>query len=93
LRKARASLGVTTTIRRRQLRRPHQTRASTVQTVNNTQERLKTWTNWKPRGVATKYLDNYLARMRVRMRSKEGIKLERFIVSGLERQLINLPTS
>jgi hypothetical protein len=34
---------------------------SHFQTVNNDHERLKTWTNRQLRGIATKYLDNYLA--------------------------------
>jgi len=32
-----------------------------VQTVNNYHEQLETWANRQLRGVATKYLDNYLA--------------------------------
>lgn len=60
-----------------------------VQTVNNYHERLKTWTNRQLRGVATKYLDNYLAWMRMREWFKEGVKPEHFIVSGLGQQIIN----
>ena len=60
-----------------------------VQTVNNYHERLKTWTNRKLRGVATKYLPNYLSWMRLWEWFKDGVKPEHFIVSGLGRQIIN----
>jgi hypothetical protein len=60
-----------------------------VQTGNNYHERLKTWTNRQFRGVATKYLDNHLAWMRMWEWSKEGVKPKHFIVSGLGRQLIS----
>jgi hypothetical protein len=62
---------------------------SHVQTVNNDHERLKTWTNRQLRGIATKYLDNYLAWMRMWEWLKEGVKPEHFIISGLGRQLLN----
>jgi hypothetical protein len=41
------------------------------------------------RGVATKYLDNYLGWMRMGEWFKDGAKPELFIVSGLGRQIIN----
>lgn len=89
LRKATASLGVTT----KSIAVSYDGRVSEgvyhVQTVNNYHERLKTWTNRQLRGVATKYLDNYLAWMRMWEWFKEGVKPEHFIVSGLGRQLIN----
>lgn len=89
LRKATAKLGVTT----KSIAVSYDGRVSEgvyhVQTVNNYHERLKTWTNRQLRGVATKYLDNYLAWMRMWEWFKEGVKPEHFIVSGLGRQLIN----
>lgn len=60
-----------------------------VQTVNNYHERLKTWTDRKLRGVATKYLPNYLTWMRVWEWLGDGAKPEHFIMSGLGRQIIN----
>jgi hypothetical protein len=39
--------------------------------------------------VATKYLDNYLAWLRMWEWFKDGVKPEHFIVSGLGQQIIN----
>jgi len=64
-----------------------------VQTVNNYHERFKTWVNRQLRGVSTKHLPNYLAWMRLWEWFKEGIKPEHFVVSGLGKQLINVPAT
>jgi transposase-like protein len=60
-----------------------------VQSVNSYHERLKTWLNRDRRGVATKYMPNYLAWMRVSEWYKGDLKPEYFVISGLGRQLIN----
>jgi transposase-like protein len=61
-----------------------------VQTVNNYHERLKGWVNGSLRGVATKYMPNYLAWMRTWEWFKDqGAKPEHFVLSGLGQQLIN----
>lgn len=60
-----------------------------VQTVNSYHERMKTWLNRDRRGVATKYLPNYLAWMRMSEWYKGDLKPEYFVISGLGRQLIN----
>lgn len=89
LRKATAKLGLTT----KSIAVSYDGRVSEgvyhVQTVNNYHERLKTWTNRQLRGLATKYLDNYLAWMRMWEWFKEGVKPAHFIVSGLGQQIIN----
>lgn len=64
-----------------------------VQKVNNYHERFKTWVNRQLRGVSTKHLPNYLAWMRLWEWFKEGIKPEHFVVSGLGKQLINVPAT
>ncbi len=64
-----------------------------VQTVNNYHERFKTWVNRQLRGVSTRHLPNYLAWMRLWEWFKEGIKPEHFVVSGLRKQLINIPAT
>lgn len=64
-----------------------------VQTVNNYHERFKTWVNRQLRGVSTKHLPNYLAWMRLWEWFKEDIKPEHFVVSGLGKQLINMPAT
>jgi transposase-like protein len=64
-----------------------------VQTVNNYHERFKTWVNRQLRGVSTKHLPNYLAWMRLWEWFKEGVKPEHFVVSGLGKQLINVPAT
>jgi transposase-like protein len=60
-----------------------------VQTVNNYHSRLKAWINGRLRGVATRYMPNYLAWMRMWEWFRDGIKPEHFIISGLGHQLIN----
>lgn len=60
-----------------------------VQTVNSYHERLKTWIDRIFRGVATKYLPNYLAWQRLLSWYKNGVNPEQFITSALGRQLIN----
>ena len=49
--------------------------------------------NRQLRGVSTKHLPNYLAWMRLGEWFKEGIKPEHFVVSGLGKQLINVPAT
>jgi hypothetical protein len=58
-----------------------------VQSVNSYHQRLKTWINRDLRGVATKYMPNYLAWMRVA--EWYDLKPEYLVISGLGRQLIN----
>jgi transposase-like protein len=60
-----------------------------VQTVNNYHARLKAWINGRLRGVATKYMPNYLAWMRMWEWFRDGVKPEHFIISGLCHQLFN----
>jgi transposase-like protein len=61
-----------------------------VQTVNSYHQRLKGWVNGSLRGVATKYMPNYLAWMRLGEWFKDqGAKPEHFVLSGLGQQLIN----
>ena len=60
-----------------------------VQTVNGYHSRLKGWLNCELRGVATKYLPNYLAWQRLLTWFKDGISPAQFIASALGRQLIN----
>ena len=64
-----------------------------VQTVNNYHERFKTWVNRQLRGGSTKHLPSYLARMLTWEWFKDGIKPEHFVVSGLGKQLINIPAT
>lgn len=61
-----------------------------VQSANNYHERLKSWIQRGLRGVASKYLPNYLAWMRMSSWNKVGIEAEDFIASALGRQVINL---
>ena len=60
-----------------------------VQSVNSYHERLKTWLNRDRRGIATKYLPNYLAWMRMSEWYKGDLRTEYFVISGPGRQLIN----
>ncbi len=60
-----------------------------VQTVNSYHERLKTTLNRVRRGVATKYMPNYLAWTRLDEWYKGDLKPEYFVISALGRQLIN----
>ena len=61
-----------------------------VQSANNYHERLKTWIQRKLRGVATKYLPNYLAWMRMMAWKKSGVNPDEIVASALGRQVINL---
>lgn len=61
-----------------------------VQSANSYHERLKSWVQRGLRGVASKYLPNYLAWMRLTSWNKDGVSTEGFIVSALGRQIINL---
>lgn len=61
-----------------------------VQSANSYHERLKTWVQRGLRGVASKYLPNYLAWMRLSTWNKDGVSAEGFIASALNRQIINL---
>lgn len=60
-----------------------------VQHVNSYHSRLKGWINVNLRGVATKYLPNYLAWQRLLTWFKDGVTPDEFIASSLGRQLIN----
>ncbi len=60
-----------------------------VQSVNRYHQALKLWINHDRRGVATKYLPNYLAWMRMREWFKDDLRPERFIESALGRKIIN----
>lgn len=61
-----------------------------VQNVNNYHERLKTWINFRLRGVATKYLPHYLAWQRMRTWKEEPMSPVELIGSSLGHQFINL---
>lgn len=61
-----------------------------VNNVNNYHERLKTWVNYRLRGVATKYLPHYLAWQRLRTWGKGPISSSDVIGSALGYQLINV---
>jgi hypothetical protein len=60
-----------------------------VQSVNSDHERLNTWLQRKFRGVATKYLPNYLAWRRVLEWFKEDVLPEHFVKSALGTQVID----
>lgn len=60
-----------------------------VQSVNAYHERLQTWINRDLRGVATKYLPNYLAWHRLRGWNQQGLTAPEFIGSALGHQIIN----
>lgn len=60
-----------------------------IQTVNSYHERLKGWIYGRMRGVATKNMPNYLAWMRIREWFKDEVKPEHYLLTGLNRQLIN----
>jgi transposase-like protein len=89
LRKAAADLGVTA----KSIAVSYDGRVSDegfhVQSVNSYHQRLKSWINRDLRGVATSYLPNYLAWMRIREWFKTDLKPEHFVVSGLGKQVIN----
>jgi hypothetical protein len=50
---------------------------------------MKEWLNGRFRGVATKYLPNYVAWQRLLSWFKQGVTPNEFIASALGRQLIN----
>lgn len=89
LRKAATDLGITA----KSIAVSHHGRVSNegfhIQSVNNYQQRLKSWINRDLRGVSTSYLPNYLAWMRIREWFKTELQPEHFVVSGLGKQLIN----
>ena len=58
--------------------------------VNNYHERLKTWVNYRLRGVATKYLPHYLAWQRLKTWRKGPISTSAVIGLALGHQLINV---
>jgi transposase-like protein len=60
-----------------------------IQTVNGYHERLKTWIDRQLRGVATKNLPLYLAWMRIQEWFKDGVKPEHYLLTALNRQVIN----
>lgn len=60
-----------------------------VQTVNSYHSRRKEWFNGRCRGVATKYLPNYVAWQRLLEWFRKGVTPNEFIASALGRQLIN----
>jgi hypothetical protein len=60
-----------------------------VQNVNNCHERLKTWVDYKLRGVATKYLPSYLAWLRLRTCMPGPMSFGDLIGLALGRQIIN----
>ncbi|MEO8837733.1 MAG: IS1595 family transposase, partial [Herbaspirillum sp.] len=61
-----------------------------IQSANSYHERLKTWIQRRLRGVATKYLPNYLAWMRLQTWVKGGVDTNTIIASALCKQVINL---
>lgn len=61
-----------------------------VQSANNYHERLKSWIQRQLRGVATKYLPNYLAWQRLMSWNKEGVSADEVIASALGKQVINV---
>ena len=82
-------LGVTTKICTASYKTPGADPLYHLQTTNNYHERLKTWINRDLRGVATKYLSNYLAWMRMLAWEKEGLQPREFILSAMGKQVIN----
>lgn len=83
-------LGVTTKICTASYKTPGADPLYHLQTTNNYHERLKTWINRDLRGVATKYLSNYLAWMRMLAWEKEGLQPREFILSAMGKQVINI---
>lgn len=51
---------------------------------------MKAWLNGQFRGVATKYLPNYVAWQRLLAWFKQGVTPEQFIAASLGRQVINM---
>ena len=60
-----------------------------VQNVNNYHGRLQGWILYRLRGVATKYLSNYLAWMRLMSWKHQGIDADEIVTSAMGRQAIN----
>jgi hypothetical protein len=60
-----------------------------VQTVNSYHSTLKRWINGNMRGVATKYLPNYLAWQRILSWFKDTVTPQDFIAEAMGKQLIN----
>ena len=61
-----------------------------VQNVNNYHEQIKTWIQRKLRGVATKYLPNYLAWHRMLKWNGEGLDAVGILRSALGQQVVNI---
>lgn len=61
-----------------------------VQNVNNYHGRLQGWILHRLRGVATKYLPNYLAWMRLMSWKRRGLDSDDIIASAMGYQAINL---
>jgi transposase-like protein len=61
-----------------------------VQNVNNYHEKLKSWLDYKLRGVASKYLPSYLAWLRLRTCAHRPLSSGELIGSALGHQIINL---
>lgn len=67
----------------------HTNKTFHVQTANNYHEQLKTWIQRGMRGVATKYLPNYLAWHRLMTWNKAGLTSFDVLRSALGQQVIN----
>lgn len=67
----------------------HTNKTFHVQTANNYHEQLKTWIQRGLRGVATKYLPNYLAWHRLMTWNKAGLTSFDVLRSALGQQVIN----
>jgi len=67
----------------------HTNKTFHVQTANNYHEQLKTWIQRGLRGVATKYLPNYLAWHRLMTWNKAGLTTFDVLRSALGQQVIN----
>ena len=61
-----------------------------VQNVNNYHEQIKTWIQRKLRGVATKYLPNYLAWHRMLKWNEDGLDASGILRSALGQQVVNI---
>ncbi len=58
--------------------------------VSNYHGRLQSWILHRLRGVATKYLPNYLAWMRLMSWKHQGIHADEIVTSAMGQQAINL---
>lgn len=67
----------------------HTNKTFHVQTANNYHEQLKTWIQRGLRGVATKYLSNYLDWHRLMTWNKAGLTSFDVLRSALGQQVIN----